>query len=146
MSLTHARLAIGGVVLKHYGAAWQVGTSKPCVLSGRPSEAIDRPSYSLTLPSAFAFFVGRVEHARRATGLPDADAELMDWLAGAPIRSALEVLGAQSYWVRMRQSELGLSTRALARLAGVDPHTVRRIRDGGSVTTRSLCKVLEAIA
>lgn len=47
--------------------------------------------------------------------------------------------------IRGKQAELGLSVEQLARRAEVNPNTVSAIRNGKSVTTGSLEKVINAL-
>jgi transcriptional regulator with XRE-family HTH domain len=47
--------------------------------------------------------------------------------------------------IRGKQAELGLSVEQLARCAAVNPNTVSAIRNGKSVTTDSLEKVINAL-
>jgi transcriptional regulator with XRE-family HTH domain len=47
--------------------------------------------------------------------------------------------------IRGKQAELGLSVDELAEKAGVNPNTVSAIRNGKSVTTDSLEKVINAL-
>ena len=141
MSLTRARLAIAGIVMKWDGSSWVIGEAKPRVINGRASEEIPRPSYADNVRSAFYFLLGK---ALDRLGSDDAKA-LYRLMCGLELVTTMRAaLGVPQFYVRTSMEAHGWDRAELARRSGVSWQTVDALLKGRDVKTSTLLKIVEA--